>query len=307
MAGNHKLAWAVAGLFGFSISATAALAADLNVDSGVPTPAMQTVLPAVSGVNGKFEVLGGMTDTPADGTNGVYGVTGSLSVPLGDRLGFQGDLAATSINGMAGFGGAAHLFTRNPDQYLLGITGAVATRNGATIYGIGPEAELYLGNFSLEAFGGFARLNQDKMPDDSGVFAFADLAWYPTDNWRVALGGASVLGYNSVDFSTEYQVPGIGTSLTGKVRIGEDGAKTATAGVKFYFGGESSKSLIDRHRQDDPQNRSLDLFSAAGKSMTRQDPGDYSTEKSCTDAGYEYGFSYDTESYVCNYPGSFVR
>ena len=50
--------------------------------------------------------------------------------------------------------------------------------------------------------------------------------------------------------------------------IGEDGYAAATAGVSFYFGGDdSTKSLIRRHREDDPRNRSLDIFGSGAASF----------------------------------------
>jgi hypothetical protein len=47
-------------------------------------------------------------------------------------------------------------------------------------------------------------------------------------------------------------------------------------GVKGYFGGDdSNKSLIDRHRQDDPPNRFLSVLLASGGLLnaTAPDPG----------------------------------
>ena len=38
-------------------------------------------------------------------------------------------------------------------------------------------------------------------------------------------------------------------------------------------GGDDSKTLIDRQRQDDPDNRALDLFGAAGDQLYATAPG----------------------------------
>jgi hypothetical protein len=54
---------------------------------------------------------------------------------------------------------------------------------------------------------------------------------------------------------------GIPASFTLEGRLGEDGFSSATAGFNLYFGGED-KSLIRRHREDDPRLRFFDMFNA---------------------------------------------
>ena len=103
-------------------------------------------------------------------------------------------------------------------------------------------------------------------PDLIGVFAIGDLAYYPTDNFRVSVGGSYLLGDLSLHAAAEYQFDGLGMplSLTGDARVHDSGDYTLTVGIKGYFGGDPAKSLIDRHRQDDPPNRALSLFAASG-------------------------------------------
>ena len=60
-------------------------------------------------------------------------------------------------------------------------------------------------------------------------------------------------------------------SLTADARIGEDGFASISAGIKMYFGGES-KSLMRRHREDDPPNRAVDVFSGIGNAATANGP-----------------------------------
>jgi hypothetical protein len=57
---------------------------------------------------------------------------------------------------------------------------------------------------------------------------------------------------------------GLPAGLTVDGRVGEHGFATLSAGFSFYFGGDTSKSLIRRHREDDPPIRGLDIFGAAG-------------------------------------------
>ena len=70
-------------------------------------------------------------------------------------------------------------------------------------------------------------------------------------------------------------------------------------GLKGYFGDEG-KSVIDRHRQDDPRNRVLDLFSAAAALGTPET--ELTPEEQCeVDGGtwdLEYDYDPETESYI---------
>jgi len=77
---------------------------------------------------------------------------------------------------------------------------------------------------------------------------------------------------------------GLPASLTVDGRVGEHGFTTLTAGFNIYFGGDTSKSLIRRHREDDPPIRGKDIFGAAG------------------DAFQEAGCPIDPETLVCAVP-----
>lgn len=237
---------ALLAILALSASVHAVAAADMSV----PADPVADAFRAVSAVNGSLELFGGAID-PGTGTlNGQGGLAGSLTVPVGDALGLQGDILADLWGGDVALGGGAHLFTRNPSSYLFGLAGGAVRHNGTTLWGVGPEAELYLDRVSLEAFAGFGGIDYPTAPDVTGVFGFVDLAWYPTDDLRLAVGGSSVFGANALHAGGEYQVQN-GASLTGDLRAG-GGAYSATAGLKFYFGDGTQKSLIERHRQDDP-------------------------------------------------------
>ena len=246
--------------------ATAA-AADLIL---YPEPAAEQpvdfVLPAVSGPNGKFELdIGALSDP----SSAIFRAGASFTLPVGDTFGLQGDLAVGSFADEWVGGGALHAFTRNPSSYLIGVTAGVVAADGAMLGAIGVEGELYLDRISLEGWAGWAALEYDDpmMSDDSGFFGVGDLAFYPTDDWRLSIGVTSILGSESLKLATEYQFADLGIpfSGTGEIRAYDTGAWSAKIGIKGYFGGDSDKSLIDRHRQDDPPNRVLDLFSAANR------------------------------------------
>ena len=83
----------------------AALAADLVVSEPGTIVQPGTQLPAVSGINGKWEFAPGILT----GAGGVRGA-GSISVPIGQRFGLQFDGSAL-WNGSFTWSGAAHSAT----------------------------------------------------------------------------------------------------------------------------------------------------------------------------------------------------
>ena len=250
-------------------------AADLVIYS--PEPAAEQsvdfVMPAVSGPNGKFELdLGALSDP----SSAIFRAGASFTIPVGDSFGLQGDLAVGSFADEWVGGGALHAFTRDPSSYLIGITAGVVIADGAMLGAIGAEGELYFDRISLEGWAGWAALEYDDpmLSDDDGFFGFADVAYYPTDDWRLSIGVSSILGSESLKLATEYQFADLGFPLsgTGEIRAYDTSAWSAKVGIKGYFGGDPDKSLIDRHRQDDPPNRVLDLFAAAN--LLTADPGE---------------------------------
>jgi hypothetical protein len=246
-------------------------------------------LPAVSGPNGKIEfALGGITDPDA----AIFSAGGSFSMPLTHSFGLQADIGFSNTDSDWSAGGALHLFTRDPSLYLLGVTGGVVVADGVSLVAFGPEAELYLDRVSIEAWAGWASANYDVDPlDEDGFFFTGDLAWYITDDWRVSVGGSSVLGEGSLRLATEYLFADVGVPLsaTGELRAYEADRWSFKVGLKGYFG-EDGKSLIDRHRQDDPPNRVLDLIAGGvggGAECEVPDDLDFKIAEKCFDDDYE--------------------
>jgi hypothetical protein len=245
------------------VSLNAAYAADLNLDPG--TMVQDTQLPAVSGLNGKWEFDPGILNG-----GGQIRASGSLSAPLGDRFGIQGDVTSnySSAHGFV-VGGALHAFTRDPSRYLAGITGGVVVSQNAKLGALGAEGELYLDRVSIEGWAGVAGLDfvDPALADKIGFFGIGDVAFYPTDDFRLEVGGSDILGDLSVHGGGEYMFHNLGAplSVTADARVHANGSYALTVGLKGYFGGnDDNKTLIDRQRQDDPDNRALDLFNAAG-------------------------------------------
>lgn len=214
--------------------------------------------PAVSTVNGKVQGAGGYADVKDDNGGFAWEALGSLSFPLGCMFGVQLDAGVRDQIDDTQFGGIAHLFMRDPESYLIGVTGGVLESDDVTLIPVGPEVELYLGNFSLEAWGGYLNIDGEDDNKDSG-FVIADAAFYLSDDFRVSIGGKIVDTYEGLRAGFEYQFSGSPMSLYGKAEYGDEDYLKVVGGLKFYFGGED-KSLIRRHREDDPDNKALEVF-----------------------------------------------
>jgi hypothetical protein len=228
-----------------------AQAADLpDMSAGYSPMAVPASLPAVSQVNGKVSAFGGSQD------GGLYGVTGSLSVPLGSPYGFQIDGMVGSGKDAAFYGVGGHLFWRDPAKGLLGLYGSYVSwglsdggTNGADVGKVGVEGEAYLGRVSLEGLAAY------QFGTNTGFAGKATIAYYPTDNWRIDGGVNYLEGPGAIGtIGTEWQPhAGSGLSLFAKGSIGQNDYKQVLGGVRYYFG-DPNKSLIDRQRQDDPDS-----------------------------------------------------
>lgn len=261
----------ITGVLATLLSIQGAVAADLIL-SPVPIEDQQVnyTLPAVSGPNGKWEFALGPS---GPGPISVRGA-GSVSLPVGERFGVQFDAAVSgSASGWLA-GGAMHAFTRDPDRYLFGMASAVVRGPTGTLGVVGAEAELYMDDFSLEAWAGVAGIDYDVLPDVAGFFLMADAAYYFTDDLRASVGVSHLLGVNGLRLGMEYQLSewSMPVSVTADARLNTDGSYSLMAGLKGYFGGEE-KSLKDRQRQDDPPNRVLSLFTASGGLLSKTPDG----------------------------------
>jgi hypothetical protein len=264
---QHDVVGVVGGLL---LAAGPAGAADLVVKA----PRYEAFAPAVDGPNGKIEGFGGSF---SDKT--IYGVKGAFSVPLGDRFGLQIDGAAGTFDD-SGFGSiGGHLFWRNPAQGLFGLY-ANHTHwdrfSGAHVTQLAGEGELYLGRWSLQGIAGVEFGNRTSRVTTSTTtdvtlattativtefydvktqfFDKINLSYYPLDNWKVFVGHRYLGGKHAAAVGTEWALPLAGSALASlfvEGRAGEDDFRGVWGGLKVYFG-QRDKSLIQRHRQDDP-------------------------------------------------------
>ena len=146
--------------------------------------------------------------------------------------------------------------------------GPIGSIGGADVGKVGAEGEAYLGRFSFEGLAAY------QFGTYEGFNGKALLAYYPTDNFRIDGGvrymeGPGAIGVVDVEWQPHN---GSGLSLYAKGSFGDHDYKQVLGGVRYYFG-DPGKSLIDRHRQDDP-----------GNSL----PGDLYDSNQCP-AGYHVG------------------
>jgi hypothetical protein len=225
-------------------------------------------LPAVSAVNLKVESAGGWTDPNDSGYT-----AGAITVPLGERFGFQADSLVGIKDTDLFVGAAGHLFWRDPQVGLLGLYGSAAYSDGLGSFGmsgtgntvtkVGVSGEWYLGPWTISGLTGWEDGNLVNK-----FFDKVDLSYYVTDNFRIGVGQRYDLGVNAAAFSTEYMFSssgGLAASVFAEGRYGEGNYRAGLVGLKLYLGPQG-KSLIRRHREDDPAIGLVDDFIAMPKS-----------------------------------------
>jgi hypothetical protein len=251
-------------LGGLSCSVT--LAADVY-----PLAVKAEPLPAVDGFNAKMAGFGGATDGRA-----LYGSEGSITIPLGFRYGLQVDGLAGGYDSPFGrvttTGAAGHLFWRDPAIGLVSAYGHYFHADvfgGANLYAGGAGGALYWGRFTLEGNAGFEGGKVDvstlgSVNFSTRFFDVAFLSYYPTDNLKLSIGHSYQLGTHALRFRAEWGLPiGGGTmaSWFASGAIREGGDASVLSGLRIYFG-QRDKSLIRRHREDDPYSILSDSISS---------------------------------------------
>lgn len=248
----------IAALFGFGLAGTAA--ADGSNGGRAP---------AVSETNLKIVGQGGVVD---DDSAWVAG--GLLTLPLGERFGLQVEGGAAGIDDDTIWGGAAHLFTRDPDRYLLGLFAAYGKEDEFDLDAtrIGAEAELYLNQISILAQAGYQFSDGFNGNGGDTAFGSIDLRWYATDNLAFTAGGNFQEEVSQARLQAEFMpgfsaLPGLAFNVTGV--IGDDDYDSVLGGITYYFG--SNASLKDRHRRQDPDSALFNLFQSVQQERAKLD------------------------------------
>jgi hypothetical protein len=221
----------------------------------------RAVLPAVSGANAKVGAFGASLDGET-----AAGAFAALTFPLGHGFGaqFDGMIGDGNAGDFHGFGG--HLFWRDPSRGLFGIYASYLRWNaeslsdelvvsGAKVAKVGVESHLYLGPLTLEGIAAY------QFGSETGFAGKATIAYYPRDNLRLYAGVNQLEGPGLTAFTgIEWAPSNRGMSLFADVGVNEDHDTRVLAGLKFYISPED-KSLIRRHREDDPEiDLPSDLF-----------------------------------------------
>jgi hypothetical protein len=234
---------------------------------------------AVDGINGKVNGFGGRL-----ANRSFYGSTGALSIPLGGWWGAQIDGAVGDFDRRTFAGVAGHLFWRDPGQALFGAYAGYMhwdRFSGVHVTQVAAEGEYYWQRWTLQGIVGAEFGNSVSSTTGStsttapvgatpGVFATStftesykvksrffdqiNLKYYLTANWGAYVGHRYLGGKNALALGTEYALP-LGQHMMGSAfvegRVGEGEFHGVWGGVRFYFGG-TDKTLVARHRQDDP-------------------------------------------------------
>jgi hypothetical protein len=221
-------------------------------------------MPAVDGINGKIAGYGGGENH----SNGFYGTVGSLSVPLAQQWGLQLDGDLGSDSGIGYQRGATHLFWRDPSIGLLGgyvsylhdnkFNDAVLGQFGENTAHFAAEGEYYWTRWTVRGLAGVETVTINSgVPHPSVPNRFFDdvlVAYYVTDNFELSAGHEYTFGTHFLTLRAEHGFAlggGAMASLFANGWIVEGGDSGALAGLRIYFG-QHDKSLMDRHRQDDP-------------------------------------------------------
>ncbi len=256
--------------------------ANQRVDEGFDT------LPAVSGVNAKFDLAGFVADSSSAGS-----IAGAITFPLDHSFGLQIDGAGLFAEDYQMYGIAGHLFWRDPQSGLFGIYSSFVHANfdnlagGGSIFGLNIdlddpipvllaaggaagdldvitlalEVEKYWNEWTFEGLLGANIVDSGLSIDDSHLLAQARLAYYFTDDFRVDAGWRYGIAGHSASLGGEWQFAStddMGYSGYGRVSWHEGDEFSANVGLRLFVFGD--RTLIERHRQDDPHIHLLSEF-----------------------------------------------
>lgn len=119
-------------------------------------------------------------------------------------------------------------------------------------------------------------------------FDEVNLAYYLQDDLKVYVGYRYMYGKNALALGGEWGLPlgrGVMASLFAEGRIGENGYDGIWGGLRFYFG-QKNKSLMQRHREDDPTNWGNNDGGSIGGSGSTSPAPPPTTTNSCPDGEF---------------------
>jgi hypothetical protein len=253
----------------------------------MPTKApSQGCVPAVDGVNAEGAGFSGTYNR-----QNLDGATASVTAPLGCDFGAQIDATGATFDDRFLYEVGGHLFARDPNKGLLGVYGSYtdwSQFSGVREGHVGPEAEWYNGRWTLQGVSGVEWGNNASGPvgtlfQSGSVFTLTqsfdiktrfwdevNLAYYVVDNLELYVGHRYLGGKNAGALGFEYGIPtghGMMASLFTEGLASEDGVYGVVGGIRVYFG-QHDKTLIRRHREDDPIAWGGNFGGASGVSNT---------------------------------------
>ncbi len=225
----------------------------------------------------------GSVSAPVGHRFGVQFDAGLLSsISSGDLVaGSPTSIAVDRTNTAYGIGG--HFFWRDPEVGLLGAYGHFVRLNeeysttggrdeiNTDVYRGGVAGEYYWNRLTFEGFAGLDHLRIYEVTNNGSVSPTNDTlsatfmslraatAYYPMDDLRVFAGVKYAFNDLNALAGAEYLFnshSGIAPAVFAEGTIGEESA-SVRVGLRAYFG-QTGKSLIDRHRQDDPRQMLFD-------------------------------------------------
>lgn len=228
------------------IALALAAAATLSLSSGAVASE-----PAVSQVNGKVSLEGGDFDG-----KGGQAMQGNIALPIGHSFGLQLDTAFGSTNSKDFSGYGAHAFWRDPARGLVGLTASATRFDNLDVRRVGAEAEGYFGNVTLRG-----RAGHQNGDFKDGSYYSAGARWYANSNLVFGVAGEHAVDRSIGHVTAEWQIatpslPGLAVFLD--AAKGSNSFDMTLVGVRYYFG--ANKTLIQRHRQDDPDSLLGDSF-----------------------------------------------
>lgn len=255
----------------FSLSPIGAAASVKGIAAAASESAVER---AVSSLNGKLDANYGAVNRTS-----IRGLSGTVSFPIGQRLGAQVDALYQHGLGTNIFGAGGHFFARDPGKGLFGLAFSGTTSQKFTDLFVGLEGEYYFKSVTLGAVAGYDNYDvhiPTSLPaltnQRSYVATRVYAAIYPMDDLMLRLEHQSRFNHNFYVAHVEWQTPLRGVAVYVNGGVGENNYSHLMAGVRFYFGG--NKPLKDRHRKDDPDNINATFIgtSVSGASQTASSP-----------------------------------
>jgi hypothetical protein len=264
---------------GVFLSTIHASAADIYSPAPYTKAPASIFAPAVDGFNVKADAFGGSYSHQSIG-----GVRGSFSTPVTPSTGLQIDLQGGAHGGDPFAAVSGHLFWRDPNRALFGLYASYTHLDrfgGANVGQVAAEGEYYWGRWTLQGIAGveFGNTTGDTSSTSSTIpqnfifpgvttvntftegydirtrfFDQINLKYYLTDNWDAYVGHRYLGGKHAFAVGSEYAMP-LGNRTLGsafaEARVGSGDFQGVWGGLRVYLG-QKDKTLIQRHRQDDP-------------------------------------------------------